>query len=154
MGRSGLAGLDMGGAGRSSGAICADTAAGSYVSIKTEGVGYIDHDKQIRSRQANQTMTSELVAATNRSFTSAAQPDGSREQDAFIQPDDPGRPNVLVIAGYDQSGGAGVLSDVKTMEVHGVYAYAVCTGLTFQNERVITKVQWFTEQEIFEQIDL
>jgi hydroxymethylpyrimidine/phosphomethylpyrimidine kinase len=65
-----------------------------------------------------------------------------------------GRPNVLVIAGYDQSAGAGVLADVKTMEAHGVYAYAVCTGFTFQNELVITRVQWFMEQEIFEQIDL
>ena len=64
------------------------------------------------------------------------------------------RPKVLVIAGYDQSGGAGVLADIKTLEAHGVYGYAVCTGLTFQNERLITKVQWHTEKEIFEQIDL
>ncbi|HEY4206147.1 MAG TPA: hydroxymethylpyrimidine/phosphomethylpyrimidine kinase [Puia sp.] len=64
------------------------------------------------------------------------------------------RPNVLVIAGYDQSGGAGVLADIKTLEAHGVYGYAVCTGLTFQNERVITGIRWCTEQEIFEQIDL
>jgi hydroxymethylpyrimidine/phosphomethylpyrimidine kinase len=67
---------------------------------------------------------------------------------------EPGRPNVLVIAGYDQSGGAGVLADIKTLEAHGVYGYAVCTGLTFQNERIITRVQWCTEKEIFEQIDL
>lgn len=71
------------------------------------------------------------------------QPDGALE-----------RPNVLVIAGYDQSGGAGILADIKTLEVHGVYGYAVCTGLTFQNERIITRVQWCTEKEIFEQIDL
>jgi len=64
------------------------------------------------------------------------------------------RPNVLVVAGYDQSGGAGVLADIKTLEAHGVYGYAVCTGMTFQNERVITKIHWFTEKEIFEQIDL
>jgi hydroxymethylpyrimidine/phosphomethylpyrimidine kinase len=64
------------------------------------------------------------------------------------------RPRVLVVAGYDQSGGAGVLADVKTLEAHGVYGYAVCTGFTFQNERVINRVQWFTEKEIFEQIDL
>jgi len=64
------------------------------------------------------------------------------------------RPGVLVIAGYDQSGGAGVLADVKTLEMHSVYAYAVCTGLTFQNERIITRIQWLVEEEIFEQIDL
>ena len=64
------------------------------------------------------------------------------------------RPRVLVVAGYDQSGGAGVLADVKTLEAHGVFGYAVCTGFTFQNERVINRVQWFAEKEIFEQIDL
>ena len=64
------------------------------------------------------------------------------------------RPNVLVVAGYDQSGGAGVLSDVKTLEAHGVYGYAVCTGFTFQNEREIRRVQWFSKAEVFEQIDL
>src|SRR5579872_6573260 len=63
------------------------------------------------------------------------------------------RPRVLVVAGYDQSGGAGVLADIKTLEAHNVYGYAVCTGLTFQNERVIRRVQWLTEKEIFEQID-
>jgi hydroxymethylpyrimidine/phosphomethylpyrimidine kinase len=64
------------------------------------------------------------------------------------------RPRVLVVAGYDQSGGAGVLSDVKTLEAHGVYGYAVCTGFTFQNERRISRVQWLTLADIFEQIDL
>ena len=64
------------------------------------------------------------------------------------------RVNVLVVAGYDQSAGAGVLSDVKTLEAHGVYGYAVCTGFTFQNEREISRVQWFSMREVFEQIDL
>jgi hydroxymethylpyrimidine/phosphomethylpyrimidine kinase len=64
------------------------------------------------------------------------------------------RPRVLVVAGYDQSGGAGVLADVKTLEAHGVYAYAVCTALTFQNERVISRVEWVAERDVFEQIDL
>ncbi|HEY6901825.1 MAG TPA: bifunctional hydroxymethylpyrimidine kinase/phosphomethylpyrimidine kinase, partial [Puia sp.] len=64
------------------------------------------------------------------------------------------RTNVLVVAGYDQSAGAGVLSDVKTLEAHGVYAYAVCTGFTFQNEHVLSRVQWFSQKEVFEQIDL
>ncbi|MBS1604851.1 MAG: hydroxymethylpyrimidine/phosphomethylpyrimidine kinase [Bacteroidetes bacterium] len=67
---------------------------------------------------------------------------------------DADRANVLVVAGYDQSAGAGVLSDVKTLEAHGVYGYAVCTGFTFQNERTISRVQWFPDAEVFEQIDL
>jgi hydroxymethylpyrimidine/phosphomethylpyrimidine kinase len=64
------------------------------------------------------------------------------------------RPRVLVVAGYDQSAGAGVLSDVKTLEAHGVYGYAVCTGFTFQNERAISRIQWFSGEEIAEQIDI
>src|SRR5260221_1475710 len=65
-----------------------------------------------------------------------------------------GRANVLVVAGYDQSAGAGVLSDIKTLEAHGVYGYAVCTGFTFQNEREISRVQWFSPGDVLEQIDL
>jgi len=59
-----------------------------------------------------------------------------------------------VVAGYDQSAGAGVLSDVKTLEAHGVYGFAVCTGFTFQNERTISRVKWFSLGDIFEQIDV
>jgi len=69
-------------------------------------------------------------------------------------PAQPERPKVLVVAGYDQSAGAGVLSDIKTLEAHGVYGYGVCTGFTFQNERMISRVEWFTQKDIFEQIDL
>jgi hydroxymethylpyrimidine/phosphomethylpyrimidine kinase len=69
-------------------------------------------------------------------------------------PAPPERPKVLVVAGYDQSAGAGVLSDIKTLEAHGVYGYGVCTGFTFQNERMISRVEWFTKKDIFEQIDL
>ena len=64
------------------------------------------------------------------------------------------RPNILIVAGFDQSAGAGVLADVKTCEAHGVYAYAVCTALTFQNEKVINKIQWISLEDIFLQIDL
>ncbi len=60
----------------------------------------------------------------------------------------------MVIAGYDQSGGAGVLADIKTLEANSVYGYAVCTALTFQNERRISRVEWLEEKDIFEQIDL
>jgi len=64
------------------------------------------------------------------------------------------RPKVLVVAGYDPSGGAGVLADVKTLEAHGVYGYAVCTAMTWQNERVIRRVDWFSEKDVLEQVDV
>lgn len=64
------------------------------------------------------------------------------------------RPRALVIAGFDPSGGAGVLADIKTMEALGVYGYAVCTGMTWQNERSIKRVEWYDERDICEQINL
>lgn len=64
------------------------------------------------------------------------------------------RPKVLVIAGHDPSGGAGVLADIKTLEAHGVYGYAVCTAMTWQNERVIRRVDWLPEKDVFDQIDV
>jgi hydroxymethylpyrimidine/phosphomethylpyrimidine kinase len=64
------------------------------------------------------------------------------------------RPKALVVAGYDPSGGAGVLADIKTLEAHGVYGYAVCTAMTWQNERVIRRVDWLPEKDVLEQVDI
>jgi hydroxymethylpyrimidine/phosphomethylpyrimidine kinase len=64
------------------------------------------------------------------------------------------RPKVLVIAGYDQSAGAGVLADIKTLEAHEVYGYAAVTGLTLQNERAIRRVEWLALKDVYEQIDV
>lgn len=60
----------------------------------------------------------------------------------------------MVVAGYDQSAGAGVLSDIKTLEAHQVYGYGVCTGMTYQNERTVRRVDWLKPEDIIEQIDL
>jgi hydroxymethylpyrimidine/phosphomethylpyrimidine kinase len=40
---------------------------------------------------------------------------------------------VLVIAGYDPSGGAGVLADIKAVAAGGCYGTAAITSITFQN---------------------
>src|SRR6187401_3209627 len=42
---------------------------------------------------------------------------------------------VLVIAGYDPSGGAGVLADIKSIAASGAYGAAAITSITFQNTR-------------------
>lgn len=42
-------------------------------------------------------------------------------------------PVVLTIAGFDPSGGAGVVADVKTITAFGCFATAAVTSLTFQN---------------------
>jgi hydroxymethylpyrimidine kinase/phosphomethylpyrimidine kinase len=43
-------------------------------------------------------------------------------------------PRALTVAGFDPSGGAGVLADTKTFSAFGFQASAVITSITFQNE--------------------
>jgi len=62
------------------------------------------------------------------------------------------RPNVLSIAGFDPSGGAGVLADVKTFEANKVYGFGVASALTFQNDMDFEKVEWIPIEKIIEQI--
>ena len=63
------------------------------------------------------------------------------------------RPCVLSIAGFDPSGGAGILADIKTFEQHKVTGMAVVTGLTFQNDSEFIGVSWVPIDEIKKQID-
>ena len=43
------------------------------------------------------------------------------------------RSRALTIAGFDPSGGAGVLADVRTFAAFGLHAVAAITSITFQN---------------------
>ena len=42
-------------------------------------------------------------------------------------------PIALTIAGFDPSGGAGVLADIRTFEAFGLSAVAAITSITFQD---------------------
>ena len=42
---------------------------------------------------------------------------------------------LLVIAGSDSSGGAGIQADIKTADAFGVYAMTAVTAVTAQNTR-------------------
>ena len=64
------------------------------------------------------------------------------------------RPCVLSIAGFDPSGGAGVLADIKTFEQHKVLGMGVVTGLTFQNDSEFDGVKWLSTDEIIRQIEI
>lgn len=64
----------------------------------------------------------------------------------------PKRPNVLSIAGFDPSGGAGVLADIKTFEANKVYGFGVVSALTIQNDSEFEKVEWIPLEKIMEQI--
>lgn len=43
------------------------------------------------------------------------------------------KPPVLTIAGFDPSGGAGIIADIRTIELFGCTAVAAITSVTFQN---------------------
>lgn len=64
----------------------------------------------------------------------------------------PPRSYVLSIAGFDPSGGAGVLADCKTFEQHGVYGFGVCTALTVQTDDQFLNVHWLKAEQIIEQL--
>jgi hydroxymethylpyrimidine/phosphomethylpyrimidine kinase len=49
------------------------------------------------------------------------------------EPQDEPLPVALTIAGFDPSGGAGVVADIKTFTAFGCFATAAITSLTFQN---------------------
>lgn len=60
---------------------------------------------------------------------------------------------AMTIAGFDPSGGAGVLNDVKTFESFGVYGTAVVTALTAQNIHEVTGILPVDPSFIGKQID-
>lgn len=62
------------------------------------------------------------------------------------------RPYILSIAGFDPSGGAGVLADVKTSESIGVYGLAVTTCITYQNDTEFDGVHWLSKKKIKKQL--
>jgi hydroxymethylpyrimidine/phosphomethylpyrimidine kinase len=52
------------------------------------------------------------------------------------------RPFVLSIAGFDPTGGAGVLADIKTFELHQVTGFAISTANTIQTENEFFDIEW------------
>ena len=48
---------------------------------------------------------------------------------------------AMSIAGYDPSGGAGILNDIKTFHALGVYGTAVITVLTAQNPSRVVEIR-------------
>lgn len=63
------------------------------------------------------------------------------------------RPFVLSVAGFDPSGGAGILADIKTFESYKTSGLAVSTGLTFQTEDQFLGVEWHAEGLIKKQLE-
>lgn len=60
----------------------------------------------------------------------------------------------MSIAGFDPSGGAGVLADIKTFEQLKVHGLAVCTAMTLQTESEFYTLQWQQIDEILSATDV
>ena len=59
---------------------------------------------------------------------------------------------ILVIAGSDSSGGAGIQADIKTITSLGGYAMTAITAITAQNTTGVLSVLSVTPKEIEKQI--
>lgn len=64
------------------------------------------------------------------------------------------RPFVMSIAGCDPSGGAGLLSDIKTMEQLKVMGLGVCTAITVQTAAQCLNIEWRSLDEILSSINI
>ncbi|WP_050809661.1 hydroxymethylpyrimidine/phosphomethylpyrimidine kinase [Ochrovirga pacifica] len=60
---------------------------------------------------------------------------------------------ILTIAGHDPSGGAGLTSDIKTFEAHGLYGLSVCTAVTVQNDIDFKECIWVEKDLIIAQVE-
>ncbi len=64
------------------------------------------------------------------------------------------RKKILTIAGFDPSGGAGIIADIKTIEANKCAGFAVITANTIQNESEFIVPNWIAEDEIFTQLEV
>ncbi len=62
-------------------------------------------------------------------------------------------PRILVIAGSDSSGGAGIQADIKTVTMLGGYAMTAITAVTAQNTTGVTAVEALSPDMVIAQID-
>lgn len=63
-------------------------------------------------------------------------------------------PRILIIAGSDSGGGAGIQADIKTVSAHGGYAMTAITALTAQNTQGVFGVYPTPPDFIAQQIEL
>ena len=63
------------------------------------------------------------------------------------------RSKILIIAGSDSSGGAGIQADVKTVTSLGSYAMTAITAITSQNTKGVVSISTVSSKEISRQIE-
>ena len=59
---------------------------------------------------------------------------------------------ILIIAGSDSSGGAGIQADIKTITALGSYAMTAITAVTIQNTTDVSSIVPVDPKQIFNQI--
>ncbi len=59
---------------------------------------------------------------------------------------------LLIIAGSDSSGGAGIQADIKTADAFGVYAMTAITAVTVQNTKGVSAIQAVSPKLVRDQI--
>ncbi len=64
------------------------------------------------------------------------------------------RQYCLAIGGFDPSGGAGILADIKTIEQHNVYGLGVITANTIQSDTQFLSTNWLPFTQIKSQLEL
>lgn len=64
------------------------------------------------------------------------------------------RPYVLTVAGFDPSGGAGLLADVKTLEQLKCYGLGLCTANTIQTDKTFESCHWTPIEQIKKQLEI
>tara|TARA_Y100000992_G_scaffold169395_1_gene113822 strand:- start:32 stop:844 length:813 start_codon:yes stop_codon:yes gene_type:complete len=62
------------------------------------------------------------------------------------------RSKILIIAGSDSSGGAGIQADIKTVTALGSYAMTAITAVTSQNTTGVKSIVKINPKEVFNQI--
>ena len=64
------------------------------------------------------------------------------------------KPNskILIIAGSDSSGGAGIQADIKTVTALGSYAMTAITAVTIQNTTGVESIVPIEPKKIYNQI--
>ena len=63
------------------------------------------------------------------------------------------RSKILIIAGSDSSGGAGIQADIKTVTALGSYAMTAITAVTSQNTTGVRSIASISPREISKQIE-
>ena len=61
---------------------------------------------------------------------------------------------ILIIAGSDSSGGAGIQADIKTVTALGSYAMTAVTAVTAQNTRGVKKITSLPTKNVQKQITM